>query len=291
MLIDRVIYKFEDKERVITIFQMLQEDTQLIKNHLFCAEEGCNCKISYVPQGLHSAHFKKWPGIDFQHSSSCIYHRDNTIGRKAIRREGENNISLDTTRKRRISREMYNKYCETSEEKEVRLNRSRDLRNRRAQTITDTTLGTTVATLDRITTDPSAEVSTDGSKNARLKRRYSIKDINQENINDTLIIMGPLTNIETDFNNTTEKRSILTISDAINKNIEFKIFLDPVFFVNSIFATDSVIESLQISIANGEEYILGSIGQIINRNDNLAMAVYNVNDLTLNGRSLFSLRR
>ncbi|MEL5988336.1 hypothetical protein AAF454_07945 [Kurthia gibsonii] len=269
---------------------MLNEDIQSIKNNLYCAESGCDCKIEYVPPGIKNAHFKKWRGDNHQHSENCIYYNDNTTGRRPIHVDGEGNVTLNPSRIRQIPREMFERYNETPEDRQARLDASRTTRPSNPRPRTDTSLNTRVVLDARVTTDPNAEVVEEVRRNSRLKRRYSINDISQNDLHTTLIVMGPLTNIELHFENSTERSAILTITDQNGTN-EFEIHLDPVFFENSVFGTDRVITTLNTSLQSGSEYILGAIGEIVMRNDKLSMAVFNVNELSLDGRGLFSSLR
>lgn len=294
MLINEALYKYDENERIITLHQMAhEEDIQHIKNHLYCAQDGCDCKIEYVPQGQKNAYFKKWRGDDYEHDENCIYHTNNVNGRRPIRRDGTVNSTLDHQRKRRIARDVYQKYTETAEQRESRLQRQRE----RRRNVNVTPINRTNNNLDpqrildsRVTTNPDAENVMEVERAPRLLRRYSINDIGESNLHETLVVVGPLIKVENDFQTSSAKRSVLTISDA-NHNNEFKIFLDPVFFVNSFANIDSVLENLHTAVENSEnaeEFILTAIGEILIRENSLSMAVYNDEDLSLNGRGIFS---
>lgn len=282
-----VIYRGRNGNERITLDSIEgREDFEEVKYNIYCSTLGCDCKMEYVPRGIKVAYFKKWRGDDYQHALDCPYHNETESGNRPIRRLGIHSSRLRSEHKKRILKDMYKKYRETEEEQEQRRARERIRRRNDPNRRVERGQTPIEEIVNRPTTDNQGEVLLEGERNPPVPRSYSIIHIGREQLGDTLALMDRIVEVKNDFKNPDEKRSIITLTNE-NSTMTFKIILDPVFFAQSSLNVDNMLEGVKQRVIHGEEMILGAVGQIIERHNELCMAVFSQDGLNINGREIF----
>lgn len=73
----------------------------------------------------------------------------------------------------------------------------------------------------------------------------------------------------------------------MSERMTFNVILDPVFFAQSPLNIDRMLEGLKQRTIHGEKMILGVVGQVIERNNELCMSVFGEDRLRINGKPIF----
>lgn len=282
-----MIYRGPNGHEFITLDSIENRvDFEEVKYNIYCSTIGCDCRIEYVPQGIKVAYFKKWRGDEYQHSLDCPYYVDTETGVRPRKRLGILSSRLRNTHKDNVLKDMYKKYMESEEEREARKERERvnrrNWRNKRVEE-NETPIEEIV---NRPTTDTQGEVLLEGERNPPVPRSYSIIHISRDQLESTVALMDIIIEVENDFNNSDEKRTVITLTNQ-NRSRTFKIILDPVFFAQSPLNIDRMLEGIKQRVMHGETMILGAIGQIIERDNELCMAVLGEDSLRINGKTIF----
>ena len=136
------------------------------------------------------------------------------------------------------------------------------------------------------TTGNEGEVLLEGERNPSVPRNYSIIHVNRAQLDSTVALIGKISDVKNDLGNPNEKRSVITITDD-NQTMTFKIILDPVFFAQSSLNIDSALEGVKQRAANGDTMVLGAVGQVIERDNELCMSVFEQDGLSINGKPVF----
>lgn len=270
----------EIKEEVTLEEIITRVDYIEVKESIFCAEENCECRMIYIPQGVKVAHFKKYKGHN--HTESCIYFsttEDDGKGRRSI---GVNSSRLRPDHKRNMLKGIYKSYIETEAERLLRLERERDRARERRNKVVTTDNEQTELTVNRPTTSNQGQRINEGERNPPVKRRHSILDINLIDIGNTEVVIGALINIVN-----SENQTILTLTDKQNLK-EFRIYLEQAFFENSALNTPRMFEGLK-ELLESSAIITSAVGEVIVRNEELGMLVLAEEDLGFNGMRLGSI--
>ncbi|GEM_PF-3031275 len=291
MAIFEVIYISPSGNELVSLEQIeSREDFDVVKYNIYCAERGCNCRMEYVPQGVKVAYFKKWRGDEYKHSENCIHFAETEVGRRPTRRLGVESSRLRPSHKNSILKDMYKKYKETEEEREARKAKERErarIRRNRPNIRVRRNEAPIEEVVNRPTTDSSGEVLIEGDRNPPVPRNYSIIHINRDKLNSTVALIDRLIDVTNDFENSDQKRSILTISNSSSTH-SLKIVLDQVFFVESPRNISRMLEILEQMVLHVEDIIVSAVGEVIERDNELCLAVYSEDGLRINGLSIFS---
>ncbi|MEQ6855997.1 hypothetical protein AAHH17_16070 [Lysinibacillus capsici] len=182
---------------------------------------------------------------------------------------------------------MYNKYIETDEKKEQRKERDRNRRKNRTNIRVEQGKKPLEEIVNRPTTDNQGETLIDGERNPPVPRSYSILHINREQLKSTLAVIDRILEVENDFDNPNEKRSIITLTNG-NNTLTFKIMLEQVFFAQAPLNIDRMLQGLKVRTVQEEAMFLSAVGEIVERNDEVCMVVFAEEDLNINGKSIFA---
>lgn len=288
MAVFEVIYRGPNGDELITLDSIEgREDFEEVKYDIYCTTTGCDCRMEYVPRGIKVAYFKKWRGNDYQHSLDCIHYTEIETGNRPRRRLGIHSSRLRSGHKKGLLKDMYNKYIETDEEKEQRKERDRNRRRNRPNIRVEQRKKPLEEIVNRPTTDNQGEALIEGERNPPVPRSYSILHINREQLKSTLAVIDRILEVENDFDNPNEKRSIITLTNG-NNTLTFKIMLEPVFFAQAPLNIDRMLEGLKVRTVRGEAMFLSAVGEIVERNDEVCMVVFAEEDLNVNGKSIFA---
>ncbi|ETT82253.1 hypothetical protein MKZ08_06690 [Viridibacillus sp. FSL R5-0477] len=287
MAVFEVIYRGTNGNELITLDSIEDRvDFEEVKYDIYCSTTGCDCRMEYVPRGIKVAYFKKWRGNDYQHSLDCTHYTDTETGNRPRKRLGIHSSRLRSDHKKSILNDMYKKYIENEEEREARKERERKNRRNRTNKRVETGREPVEEIVNRPTTDNQGEVLLEGDRNPPVPRSYSIIHISRDQLDSTLALMDIIIEVENDFNNPDEKRTVITLTNQ-NMNMTFKIILDPVFFAQSPLNIDRMLEGLKQRAVHGETMILGAVGQIIERDNELCMSVFGEDGIRVNGKPIF----
>lgn len=287
MAVFEVIYKSSDGEEIVTLDSIeSNEDFEEVKYNIYCSTAGCNCRMEYVPRGIKVAYFKKWRGNEYQHLLDCPHHVDTETGNRPRRRLGIHSSRLKSDHMKSILNDMYKKYLETEEERKARNERERINRRNRPNKRVERGQAPVEEIVNRPTTDNQGDVLLEGERNPPVPRSYSIIHISRDQLDSTLALMDKIIEVENDFDNPDEKRTVITLTNQ-NSSMNFKIILDPVFFAQSALNIDRMLEGVKQRAVHGEKMILGAVGQVIERNNELCMAVFGEDGLRINGKPIF----
>lgn len=282
MVVRQVLFiKEATKEELITLEDIDSRDDYLeVKDKIYCPTEGCQCRMVYVPRGVNIAYFKKLKGE--QHNEICPFYIPTGLDGRPRRTLGVRASILKREHKKNMLKGIYKTYLESEEERQERLERERTRararREKNQQVSNNNNQLEDVA--NRPTTSIDGESIEDGQKNPPVRRRHSILDVLESDIGDTLVVIGTITEVLN-----TENQSIITITDKQERQT-FKLYLEQVFFENSVFNTPQMLLSLKRMIDYESTIVLSAVGEIITRNETLGMLVLAEEDLTFNGMSL-----
>ncbi|MET3658645.1 hypothetical protein [Sporosarcina psychrophila] len=259
-------------------------DYEEVKRNIYCSTRGCDCRMAYVPRGIKVAHFRKWRGDE--HSLDCEHYVDTEGGNQRRRRLGINSSRLRTDHKKGIMSDMYKKYTESDDDKEARRERERENRRNRTNKRVEKSQEPLEEIVNKPTTDNGGEVLLEGERNPSVPRNYSIIHVNRTQLDSTIALIDKIIDVKNDFDNPNEKRSVITLTD-INQTMTFRIILDPVFFAQSSLNIDSALKGVEQRAANGGNMVLGAVGQVIERENELCISVFEQDALSINGKPVF----
>lgn len=288
MAVFEVIYRGPNGDELITLDSIEgREDFEEVKYDIYCTTTGCDCRMEYVPRGIKVAYFKKWRGNNFQHSLDCPHYTEIETGNRPRRRLGMHSTRLRSEHKKGLLKDMYKKFIETDEEREQRKERERTGRRNRLNRRVEPRNTPLEEIVNRPTTDNQGEALIEGERNPPVPRSYSILHINREQLNSTLAVIDRIIEVENDFDNPNEKRSIITLTNS-NNTLTFKIMLEQVFFAQAPLNIDRMLEGLEARTIRGEVMFLSAVGQVVERNNEVCMVVFAEEDLNVNGKTIFA---
>jgi len=280
-----VIYRGVNGNEVIQLESIESHiEYEEVKMNIYCSTRGCNCKMAYVPRGIKVAHFRKWRGDE--HSLDCEHYVDTEGGNQRRRRLGIHSSRLRTNHKKGILSDMYKKYTESDDEKKARRERERENRRNRINKRVDKREEPLEEIVNKPTTTNEGEVLLEGERNPPVPRNYSIIHVNRTQLDSTIALIDKIIDVKNDFDNPNQKRSVITLTDE-NQTMTFKIILDPVFFAQSSLNIDTALEGIAKRAVKDRNMALGAVGQVIERENELCMSVYEQDALSINGKPIF----
>lgn len=280
-----VIFKGENGNEVIDLESIEgRVDYEEVKVNIYCSTRGCDCRMAYVPRGIKVAHFRKWRGKE--HNVDCEHYVDTDTGNQRVKRLGIHSSRLRPDHKKSILSDMFKKFSESDDEREARRERERENRRNRTNKRVEKSQEPLEEIVNKPTTDNEGEVLLEGERNPTVPRNYSIIHVNRTQLDSTIALIGEIIEVENDFDNPNEKRSVITLTDE-NKTMTFKIILDPVFFAQSSLNIDRALVGVEQRVGNGTKMILGAVGQVIERENELCMSVFEQDGLNIDGKPVF----
>lgn len=284
MFIDRAIFRNGTEEEIVTLESITHhENYLLVKENLYCAISNCNCRLIYVPEGLKVAYFKKWKGDN--HNEDCPFYKETIKDAKSIRISGKTVSRLRDDHINKVLKDTFIKFNETEEEKKERLRRqNQKYRTRKNKVIErQATLEFEDIIVNLPTTSLEANEIREGERNPTVRKRLSILDFEFSDIGLTLSTIGFLDNLTIG-----EKYSTIVITDDYNR-LTFTIFLEEVFYANSTFAINSMLQGLERLFSSPEEIIVACVGEVVFREGQFGMLVIKEDNLSFNGQYLSNL--
>lgn len=284
MFIDRAIFRNGLEEEIVTLESITHhENYLLVKDNLYCAVTGCNCRLNYIPEGLKVAHFKKWKGDN--HSEDCPYYKETIEGAKSIRIAGKTVSRLSDNHIRKVLIDTYKKFNETEEEKSERLKKQNENYRKRKNKVIErqAALEFEDVIISLPTTSLDVNEVREGERNPTVRKRLSILDFEFSDIGLTLSTIGFLDNMTLD-----EKYSTLIITDDYSR-LTFTIFLEEVFYANSTLSINTMLQGLEKLFAISEDIIVTCVGEVVLREGQIGMLVLKEDNLSFNGQYLSTL--
>lgn len=282
LLIEQVIYRNEQEvEEFVTLQEIFRRTDYLeVKENLYCAENGCECKMIYVPQGVNSAYFRK-ASKSHNHSPDCDFYRPTDDNGRPRRIVGAGNTALSTARKQDILKGIYKTYTETDEERQIRLERDRQRRrNRRANRRVDNENDEIEVRVNNPSTSNTDPVETRENRSRPVRRRHSVPDILNSDLGESIAVVGEIVSITND-----ENFSLITITDSYSGQT-FNLYLEEVFFENSPLDIGTRLNTIREIINTTEGSILSGLGQVVERNDSKGLLVLAEEDIRIDALRL-----
>ncbi|MBV6682176.1 hypothetical protein KV679_00575 [Bacillus sp. JRC01] len=282
MLVEQVIYRNEQEVEVnVTLQEIYQRTDYLeVKENLYCATNGCECKMIYVPRGIKSAYFRK-AGKNHNHSLDCDFYKSTDDNGRPRRIVGTENTALSTARKQDILKGIYKTYTETDEERQNRLERDRLRRlNRRANRRVDSANDELEVRVNNPSTSNTDPVETRENRSRPVRRRHSVPDILNSDIGERIAVVGEIVSLTND-----ENFSLITITDSYSGQT-FNLYLEEVFYENSPLDISTRLNTIREIINTTEGSILSGLGQIVERNDSKGLLVLAEEDIRIDALRL-----
>ncbi|MCT1539731.1 MULTISPECIES: hypothetical protein [Lysinibacillus] len=279
MFIEKVYYKKNngDVEEVNIDDIELREDFDIVKENIYCTYEECNCQMLYVPKGKRVAHFKTWPGEN--HSEECEAYFERIKERKPTRSLATSTARLTDEHIRNILREMGKTASETPEEREERLEKQRKKRKKK-NPVKNNNQTPNVDTNIIPVTDDSADILQLESRAPRVSRRYSVNNLIQDDVGTALALREEISEIEIINNN----YAVFHLESENGKTA--KVYLEEAFFATAPLNIHSWLKSLEKIIDSGANLTLSCVGNVIFRNNELALQIFSENHLRVGDKLL-----
>jgi len=252
------------------------DDYENVKKNLYCAFQGCDCKMEYIPKGKGIAYFKTWPLKN--HSTDCIDYFLREEKKKSQRSLATTTIGLTDKHITNVLKRLANSVDETEEEKELRLKKQRDKSKQKKRKIIDTSESPELGENIIPSTDKNAEVTGEGTRAPSVKSRFSIFDLSEDDIKTALALHEKIESI-----NIKEKRVIITLH---KKNKRTNVYLEESFFSSSARNIDSMLKVVEIALAKGDPLSLECVGNIDRRAGELCILVNGQNHLWINKKPI-----
>lgn len=273
MLIDRVLFRYDDFSEIITLDSIEQHrDYILLLEHLFCATPNCRCKMIYIPAGKRAAHFKTWIGGQHQHSRQCPYNNEPDLeghpkkDRAKVARLNDKHISG-------IHKWVFNKL----EKRQIGLAKCRE-----KYSIEEERLSTS-AFANELTTGNMGQKVTAGDQTTVVKTQESLVAFSNNDIGETQATAGYFKSIV--FK---EELIEMTITDQEKRN-SFRLYFDEVFFANAGEGARQMLEALEDALEKQEEVVITCMGEVVKKEGGIGLRVIRVSDLLINGYQIPNL--
>lgn len=289
MTVIEVIYRDKGNEKLMTLEDMENtKDISSVKYHLYCAMEGCKCRMEYIPRGVKKAYFKKWRGDEYNHIEECIHFKATEIKKKSDKTVNTLMAPLNGKHKKAILRDMHKKYLETDEEKERRKQKDRDRKRNKPNQRVAKEEGIIEQTINKPTTKKDGNIGLDGERNPSVPRKYSVTHVNEDQLNATIALVGQVVGVEIHFADLDLKPSqvVIKLKDRLESRL-FLLYLEEAFFAVSSANISTPLKKLKERVESGEDILLCTIGQVIKKDDQLGLAIYHEDDISINGKSMF----
>lgn len=274
MRIQKVLYKRDDSIEEIYLNEIeSRDDIELIKRNLFCAFGGCSAKMEYVPRGVRVAHFRTWPKVD--HTEDC-----KDFFKREEKRKSKKNLATTSARltDKHINNVLKNliKYTnETEEQKRLRLEKQRKRYKEKKSQIVDTTTNS----LNVLpTTDKSISGNVENSKEPPVKKRYSISDLNEEDLNTAIAIHDNILSIKIEVSRVV----ILLGKDRLKLNV----FFEEDFFATAAKNIMNMFEVVNDALEQKQRLTLDCVGNVEKRNGDLSIVVTGQNHIRINQKTI-----
>ncbi|MCM3154480.1 hypothetical protein ABE056_19140 [Priestia aryabhattai] len=272
--IELVLYKNGDEFEEVTLDEIeKRSDFDTVKKNLYCAFEGCTAKIEYVPRGKRVAHFKTWPMSD--HSPDCedFFEREKRkAGKKSL---ASSSVGLTDKHINNVLRNFINSIDETEEEKQQRLEIQRNRRrDRKINKVTDETQDSELTENLRPTTGNNVDTPLEGKRAPRVKRRYNLSLLSEDDINTATALYE-----EVDAISIEEKRVMFRLQ---RNNKEANVYFEENFFNNSATNIDSMFKTVKRYLSDGNLVELYCVGNVERRNNNICLVVNKQSHIRIN---------
>lgn len=272
--IELVLYKNGNEYEEITLEEIeRRSDFDIVKKNLYCAFEGCDARIEYVPRGKRIAHFKTWPMSD--HSTDCedFFEREKQkAGKKSL---ASSSVSLTDKHINNVLRNLVNSIDETEEEKQVRLERQRARnKNKKINKVTDNSQNSELTENIRPTTDNNADTTVEGKRAPSVKRRYNVSLLSEDDINTATALYEEVDSIFIE-----ENRVIFKLR---RNNNEANVYFEENFFNNSDRNIDSMFNTVKKFHDDGNSVELYCVGNVEKRNGNICLVINKQSHIRIN---------
>jgi hypothetical protein len=276
MAIELVLYKQGNISEEVTLEEIEnRSDFDTVKKKLFCAYDGCNARIEYVPRGKRIAHFKTWPMSD--HSSDCIdfFEREKQkIGRRNL---ATSSVGLTDKHINNVLKSLINNVDETEEERELRLQRQRARNNRKNKT-TDGSKNPEWGQNIKPTTDRDTETIEEGKRAPNVKKRHSISSLSEDDLGTATALH------ENIFSISIQENRVIFVLKKNEK--ETKVYFEESFFVNSVRNIDRMFDIVKGSLEEGNYLKLYCVGNVERRDGEICLIINSQNHFRINKMSI-----
>ncbi|MEW4130399.1 hypothetical protein [Bacillus cereus group sp. BfR-BA-01399] len=272
MAIEVVLYKNDDISEEITLTSIEnRSDYDIIRKNLFCAFEGCDSKIEYVPKGKRAAYFKTWPKNN--HSPDCLDFFEREQKNEGRKKLASSSMGLTDKHINNVLRNLINSIDETEEERELRLKKQRE-QKKKINKVVDK--NKTVDGIEDIrpTTGKAADEKTEGKRAPSVKRRHSISFLTEDDLGTAVALHENIASISIE-----ENRIIILLK---KKNKETKVYFEENFFANSARNIGAMFEVVKKSYDNGNALALYGVGNVERRSGELCLVINGQSHIRIN---------
>ena len=277
MAIEEVLYKKDNIIEKINLDDIVdKENYEIVKKNLYCAFNGCDSRMEYVPKGKKIAHFKTWPKEN--HSSDCIDYFLREKKRQSQKSQATTSIGLTDKHIKRVLKSLTNSINESEEARQTRLKKQREKNRTKKNSITDNSLPPEAGENVRPSTDEQADVMGEGTRAPSVKRRFSIFDLNEDDIGTATALHENIKSI-----NIMANRVIITLQ---NKGKEVNVYLEESFFASSSRNIDRMLIVVETALENGDSLTLECVGNVEERVGKLCIVLNGQNHLWINKKPI-----
>lgn len=277
--VDEVIYRTETEEITINVDSMTtQEYENKYRGFLFCTNEGCDAKMSFVYDSLlQRGYFRNWR-LE-KHSPQCDHHTDNVKGKTGTYKEGEVFGILTRKQKSASLDRAFDLLSMTEEEKRRRREERRNKPQKEKVTNSSPKPDTKIV-LDL--SDEGTASKVDGSAKPRLGSSKMADRIKDTDIRKTKTVYGFLKSVSYE-----KKQATITIENN-NVLVDFK--FEEAFTANSPDAI-GYFHHIQRYLKEYKNVPFAALGEVRkNRHtDRFEVAVYDSDSIKINRMTLTSL--
>lgn len=272
MAIEVVLYKDDDVSEEITLAGIEnRSDYDIIRKNLFCAFEGCNSKIEYVPKGKRAAYFKTWPKSN--HSPDCLDFFEREQKNEGRKKLASSSMGLTDKHINNVLRNLINSIDETEEEKELRLKKQRERKKKINKTVDKNKTGDGIEDV-RPTTGKDADETAEGKRAPSVKRRHSISFLTEDDLETAVALHENIASISIE-----ENRIIILLK---KNNKKTKVYFEENFFANSARNIGSMFEVVKKSFDNGNVLALYCVGNVERRSGELCLVINGQSHIRIN---------
>ncbi|HDR8476712.1 TPA: hypothetical protein QC415_005760 [Bacillus cereus] len=272
MAIEVALYKNDNLSEEISLVGIEnRSDYDIIKKNLFCAFEGCNSRIEYVPKGKRAAYFKTWPKNN--HSPDCLdfFERERkNEGRKTL---ASSSIGLTDKHINNVLRNLINSIDETEEEKELRLKKQREQKKKINKTVDKSKPGDDIEDI-RPSTGKDPDETAEKKRAPSVKRRHSISFLTEDDLETAVALHENISSISIE-----EKRIIILLK---KNNKKTKVYFEENFFARSARNIGSMFEVVKKSFNNGNVLALYCVGNVERRGGELCLVINGQSHIRIN---------
>lgn len=279
MRIEKVLYKnpnIEMDTKEIDIYNFnLEENYKEMKKHLFCNFPECTAKMSYIPKGKNTAHFKSRQKKDHSMDCQSYFEREAIKDRTSTLLEDYQQLSAKQTRN--IFKDAIKRKKETLSQKVLRqkLERERRLLKKQARVNKNSEKINVVSVVKPTTNNDDVEIIKEGKRMKSVRRRFSVLDVLEKDVGNVILLTDNIVSFDL-----RDKSGTFIIN---KKNIVANIVLEESFFSgNELLNISSFLNIVDKAVRNEKNISIMCLGTLELVENEFFLSVYSKEEIRIN---------